>query len=188
MTTLYSICLESIDPDVITVCATLLLIFYSTFGGVRAVTYTDVFQFLTFSIIIPLLAWFVFTKTGKSVSEIGTILQSHDKFQFSNVFQFKKQLGLFLLLLSNFASYINSGIIQRVYMSSGPSQAKEVFSYATLFYFIIKFFIILVGLFVFLGVPDLPKEKIWPYIISHISPIFHRFSFHWFTCYVHVYS
>lgn len=170
-----SICLESIDPDVITVCATLLLIFYSTFGGVRAVTYTDVFQFLTFSIIIPLLAWFVFTKTGKSVSEIGTILQSHDKFQFSNVFQFKKQLGLFLLLLSNFASYINSGIIQRVYMSSGPSQAKEVFSYAIVFSFIIQSFIILVSLFVFAGAPDLSKGAVWDYIIAHIPPLFKGF-------------
>ncbi|MGI2262411.1 sodium:solute symporter family transporter, partial [Candidatus Cardinium hertigii] len=44
------ICLRSIDPRVITIISTLLLIFYSTFGGVRSVTYTDVLQFETVAI------------------------------------------------------------------------------------------------------------------------------------------
>ena len=43
----------------ITLLATLILIFYSTFGSIRAVTFTDVLQFLTFTVIIPLLAIFI---------------------------------------------------------------------------------------------------------------------------------
>ncbi|WP_243519009.1 hypothetical protein, partial [Candidatus Cardinium sp. cBcalN1] len=35
-------CVNLVNPFLITILATLLLIFYSTFGGIRAVTYTDV--------------------------------------------------------------------------------------------------------------------------------------------------
>ena len=169
-------CLGSINPSVVTILSTLLLIFYSTFGGVRAVTFTDVLQFLTFAIIIPLLAWFMFLKVDKPVAEIIPMLQSQTKFQFSSVFYFNSKLvGLVLLMLSFIVCRIEPHIMQRVYMSSGPIQARRTFSYATLFNFVILFFIILVGLFVFVGAPDLSKVEIWPYIIAHIPLLFKGF-------------
>ncbi|MGI2257183.1 sodium:solute symporter family transporter [Candidatus Cardinium hertigii] len=171
-----SICLTSIDPNVITIFSTLLLIFYSMFGGVRAVTYTDVLQFLTFSIIIPLLAWFMFVNIYNPVSEIVTILQSHTKFHFSKLFCFNTRLmDMLLLILSCMVPYIGPGIIQRVYMSSGPMQAQKVFAYTTFFSFIIRSFIILIGVFVFVSTSDLAKESVWGHIITHISPIFKAF-------------
>ncbi|WP_223261987.1 hypothetical protein [Cardinium endosymbiont of Dermatophagoides farinae] len=63
-------CLGLTDPFLITAFSTLLLIFYSTFGGIRSVAFTDVLQFITFSIIIPFLAWFMFVKTNKTASEV----------------------------------------------------------------------------------------------------------------------
>ena len=59
MTLAMSICMESVNPRMITILATAALIFYSTSGGIRAVTFTDVLQFITFAIIIPLLAWYM---------------------------------------------------------------------------------------------------------------------------------
>ncbi|MGI2257194.1 sodium:solute symporter family transporter [Candidatus Cardinium hertigii] len=171
-----SMALGYVGSPVITIFSTLVLIFYSTFGGIRAITYTDVFQFLTFSIIIPLLAWFIFVQIGKPVSEIIPILQSYPKFQFSNLFQLNTELiGTILLLLSCMLSWINPNTIQRVYMASGPTQSRKVFSYATLFSVIIFLFINLVGIFVFVGVPDLPKEDVWLYITTHIPTSFKGF-------------
>ena len=60
-------------------------------------------------------------------------------------------------------------------MSSGPNQAQKVFAYAFLFKLIIISFVTLVGLFVFVCAPNLPKTEIWPYIIAHIPPIFRGF-------------
>ncbi|MGI2298885.1 sodium:solute symporter family transporter [Candidatus Cardinium hertigii] len=168
--------LGSIDPRIITILSTVLLIFYSTFGGVRAITYTDVLQFITFSVIIPLLAWFMFIQIGKPITEIVPILQDQPKFQFSNLFQFNIQLvGMVLLLMSALISFMQPDLIQRVYMTSSPIQARKVFSYAILFNFIITFFIVLTGLFVFVGAPDLAKENIWEYITTHIPSLFKGF-------------
>ncbi|WP_342265534.1 sodium:solute symporter family transporter [Cardinium endosymbiont of Philonthus spinipes] len=167
------ICVKVVNPDVMPILATLLLTFYSTFGGIRAVTFTDVLQFITFAIIIPLLAWFMFLKIGKPISEIFPILQSHAKFQFSHVFRFDVQLvGMLLLLLSLIASSILPQLMQRVYMSSGPLQAQEVFSYATLFSIAISIFIILIGLFAFVEAPALSKDTIWNHSMGNMSPLF----------------
>ncbi|MGI2257202.1 sodium:solute symporter family transporter [Candidatus Cardinium hertigii] len=153
----------------VSVIATFLFIFYSTYGGVRAVTYTDVLQFITFSVMIPLFSWFIFKKVGNPVSVIFPMLQEYTKFQVSNLFQFNiKLLSLFLLVLSCIVSHIRPSVMQRVYMSSSPVQAQKVFSYVAIFDLCIFASIILVGLFVFAGAPDLQKEEIWNYIMVSI--------------------
>ena len=169
-------CLSSINPSFITIFSALILIFYSMFGGVRAVTYTDIFQFITFSIIIPFLCYFMFLKVNKPISAIVPMIQIDSRFQFSNLFLSNNQLiNFFLLFLAAIVPYMGPGLMQRVYMSSGPIQAKKVFTYSVVFNFIIKSLIILVALFVFAGSPHLPKESIWPYIMAHIPPIFKGF-------------
>ncbi|MDD9140131.1 MAG: hypothetical protein NQ127_04450, partial [Candidatus Cardinium sp.] len=49
---------EEMLRNSITGIATLILILYSMFGGIRSVTFTDVLQFITFTVIIPSVAWF----------------------------------------------------------------------------------------------------------------------------------
>ncbi|WP_419241605.1 sodium:solute symporter family transporter [Cardinium endosymbiont of Nabis limbatus] len=170
-------CISLPDPYILPTLATLLLVFYSAFGGIRAVTFTDILQFITFSMIIPLLSWFMFVKVGKPISEILPILQSQAKFQFGTVFHFDtKLIALCSLTLTVLVSYIiQPQLIQRVYMSSNIIQAQKVFSYATIFNFVIMFFIILVPLFVFVSTPDLPKAESWGYIMAHIPPSFKGF-------------
>ncbi|WP_041546142.1 sodium:solute symporter family transporter [Cardinium endosymbiont of Encarsia pergandiella] len=169
-------CFPSIEPRIITILSTILLIFYSTFGGIRAITYTDILQFITFSIIIPLLAWFMFIQIGKPVTEIVPVLQNYPKFQFNNLFQLNSHLiGIVLIFLSCAVASIEPSIIQRVYMASSLIQARKAFSYAGLFCFPIFFFINLVGIFVFVGAPDLLKENIWEYITTNIPSLFKGF-------------
>lgn len=152
-------CVTLANPYIIPILSTLILIFYSMFGGVRAVTFMDVLQFITFSIIIPLLCWFIFIKVGKPVTTIVPILQSHTKFQFSNL----KLIGIILLLLGDMPSYkyiVEPALMQRTYMASSPIQARNVFSYAAVFAIIIQVFIVSIGLFTFVGASDLPKAEI----------------------------
>ncbi|WP_223245671.1 sodium:solute symporter family transporter [Cardinium endosymbiont of Bemisia tabaci] len=176
MSNAFKICLNSIDPFTMTIFSTLLLIFYSSYGGVRAVTYTDVLQFITFSIIIPLLCWFIFIKVGKPVSEIVPMLQSHTKFQFSNLFQFNTRLvSMLLLILGSLISHIQPSIMQRVYMSSSPVQAQKSFAYATIFSWFIMFFISLTSVFVFAGAPNLLKTEVFGYVVDHIPTFFRGF-------------
>ena len=60
-------------------------------------------------------------------------------------------------------------------MASDSIQARKVFSYGSIFSFLIQGSIILVGLFVFVGAPCLPKQEIWGYVIDNIPPVFKGF-------------
>ncbi|MDD9139658.1 MAG: HD domain-containing protein [Candidatus Cardinium sp.] len=164
-----SMCVDFLNFHIVTVFATLTLVFYSSFGGIRAVTFTDVMQFITFTIIIPLLALFMLHKVNKPVVEIISCLQRKEKFQFSNVFHFDiKLVAMITLILSNIMSWIEPTTMQKVYMSSGPIQARKVFEYASFFSFIIMGFIILIGLFIFVVSPELPVTGIWDFIMVNI--------------------
>ncbi|AWN81639.1 sodium:solute symporter family transporter [Candidatus Cardinium hertigii] len=168
-------CTGSVDFLKVTILATLVLIFYSILGGIRAVTLTDVLQFITFSIIIPLLAWFVFIKIRKTpITTITSLLQNTQKYQFSDFLKLDmKLIAILALLLSSLVAYIADPVfMQRIYMASAPIQAYKVFTISSLFTFLITGSITLIGLFVFIGEPGLQQQQIWPYIMNHISPFF----------------
>ncbi|TDG94184.1 sodium:solute symporter family transporter [Cardinium endosymbiont of Culicoides punctatus] len=166
-----NMCTGMDNPKIITIIATLILIFYSTFGGIRAVTYTDALQFITFLAIIPVLAWLMFQKTGKSMGETLTFLQTQEKFQFSSVVRWDTSLiSIIALILSALMSAIEPPTIQRIYMASSPIQAKRVFLYTSVLRFVIIIFIVLVGIAVFVDAPDLATEEVWKHIIGNMHP------------------
>lgn len=171
-----SMCINMTNTQTITIISTLILVFYATFGGIRAIIYTDVLQFITFSIVIPLLAFFMFKNIGKPISEVIPFLQAQEKFQFRHMLHCDTTLfAMIALQLSSFVASIEPTSIQRVYMSSGPIQAKKVFLYASLLSFIIWGFILLAGICVFVAKPALPMSGVWGYIMSSIPLVFRGF-------------
>ncbi|WP_250238794.1 hypothetical protein [Cardinium endosymbiont of Oedothorax gibbosus] len=121
--------LDLFYAQMVTIFAALIFIFYSIFGGVHTVTITHILQFLIFTIIIPFLACFVLKKTGKSVIEVVSLLQTQEKFQFSSLCHFDTNLVrmITMCLCIMVPDIGSSAIMQRVYMSSEANQAKEVF-------------------------------------------------------------
>lgn len=161
----------AIDPKFIAIIATLILIFYSAFGGVRAVTTTDVLQFITFTLIIPCLGWFVYLKIEQPISQAFTEIQGRPRFQLSHFLSGKSLLGLVAFLLGNLMDYTRPSNIQRIYMSKDSRQARRVFNYATCFSFLITICIVLIGLFVCLAEPRLAKGQVWNYILTDMPNV-----------------
>ncbi|MDD9140120.1 MAG: sodium:solute symporter family protein, partial [Candidatus Cardinium sp.] len=162
---------EKIIQASITIIATLILTIYSMFGGIRSVTFTDVLQFITFTAIIPLVAWFIFSGTNTSVVDMISILHKEPKFQLSNCLHIDKLLAITALFLTDVASYVKPTVIQRIYMASSPIQARKLFIHAGIFGFIIKGFITLIALFIFVKMPTLSAVQIWPYIFTTMPSI-----------------
>ncbi|AXI24251.1 Sodium:solute symporter family protein [Cardinium endosymbiont of Sogatella furcifera] len=173
ISTMITICLDSINPTVITVLATLTLMLYATLGGIRSVTNTDVLQCITFVIIIALIAKLMFEKIDNPTLDIVSFLHNQEKFKLSSLFHRDRQ-PLNLLFYIPFSCFIiaDPGNIQRIYMCASPAQVKKVFLYGSLLYLVIMFFVCLIGLFVFAGNPTLSIPKIWPYIISNMPSCF----------------
>ncbi|AWN82074.1 High-affinity proline transporter PutP [Candidatus Cardinium hertigii] len=163
---------EAMLRNGITGIATLILILYSMFGGIRSVTFTDVLQFITFTVIIPSVAWFIFRATNQSMVEVASILHKEPKFQLSSCLHVDKLLGVTVLFLANLASFIQPTTVQRIYMASSPIQARKLFIHAGIFSSIIVGFIALIAFFLFVKVPSLSVLQIWPYIFGTLPAIF----------------
>ncbi|WP_250238220.1 hypothetical protein [Cardinium endosymbiont of Oedothorax gibbosus] len=159
--------MDLMDRKTVTILSTLVLIVYATLGGIRSVTNTDVWQFITFIAIIFLIAKLMFIKTGKSVLEIVSLLQKQAKFQLSSLCHSNGQLlHLLLFIPFPFSEVSDCRTIHRVYMCSGPIETKKVFLYSSFCHLIIVSFICIMGLFVFVGDAMLPVAEIWNYIIT----------------------
>ncbi|MDD9139982.1 MAG: sodium:solute symporter family protein, partial [Candidatus Cardinium sp.] len=159
----------------ITVITTCILIMYSMFGGIRSVTFTDVLQFITFTAIIPLIAWFIFRTNNQSMAEVASILYKEPKFQLNSCLHISKLLALLGLFLTSIVLYIEPTTVQRIYMASSPIQARKLLIYSGIFTFIIDGFIVLIALFLFVKAPTLPMNQIWPYIFENIPTILKGF-------------
>jgi Na+/proline symporter len=66
----------------VTIAAASVVILYSAFGGIRSVTITDVFQFIAFSIFIPILGLVVWNHL-KDPSRVIHTLATHPVFSLS---------------------------------------------------------------------------------------------------------
>ena len=173
ITKVIAMCIHGVNPTILAVMATLIVIFYSTFGGIGAVTITDVLQCITFVLIIPGLAWLMFRKSNQSFIEIFSALASYENFQFRHVFQWNKQsIQIFFIGLTCTIGYIVPSIFQRIYMSSNIIQARKVFLFSSIFDLCITSIIVLIGIFVFLADPNLSITAIWPAITTDLAPVF----------------
>ncbi|HLP34921.1 MAG TPA: hypothetical protein VK133_02930 [Amoebophilaceae bacterium] len=166
------ICLPAEDLMLLTIFATLIVIVYSILGGIRTITLTSIFQFLTLAVIIPLLACFLFLKTNYTIAQIVPILGKHTRFQLNNQLQHNQGLvAIAMLFFGRVVGSIGPITLQKAYMSSNVLQARNVFLYATVFRFFINIFILLIGVFVFASHATLTTPEIWEYILTDLSPV-----------------
>ena len=166
-----NMCIPS-NSYTVTIVATIIICLYTMFGGIHSVTFTDVWQFITFFSIIIMLIWLTFKHLDRPMVEIISFLQTQKKFDLSmsNIFfPFQNKLLPILYYLSVIAN-IEPSIIQVFYMSDSHSQAKKVFRYAAFVAYIIIACILLISLFLFIKISDLPSIAVWDYILATTSP------------------
>jgi Na+/proline symporter len=114
----------------VTVAAAGIVIFYSAFGGIRSVTITDIFQFITFSIFIPILALVIWNNL-KNPNQVAAILETSPLFSWKATFGWNsKTLSMLGLLLYFALPGISPPVFQRIAMSKNIEQVRDSFTYA----------------------------------------------------------
>lgn len=144
-----------------------VLIFYSSFGGVRSVIATDVLQFILMLAFIPI----VFFLGLKECGGIITLFESlpSDKLSFyPNPEVFLKSLTMFVILS---LSALDPSFIQRLLISKNSLQASritQITGYLSLPFFTIMGFL---GLISFKLNPSLDPNHALVFIINNVLPI-----------------
>ncbi len=147
-----------------------VVIIYSTFGGIKAVTFTDVIQFLTFGSIIPLILVFMWHDVGGYSAVVNTInhseLFSLNSFWNSGGVQISNMISLIILFaIPQFAP----SVFQRILMAKDIKQAKIAFKLASIFIPLISLSIAAMSIFVLTDNPNLNPDNVLKHVFNKYS-------------------
>lgn len=151
-----------------TLTIVVIVIIYSTFGGIRAVTFTDIVQFITFSTIIPIIGLVIWQIFADWQVIIQTISQSP-------IFDFNKLLDynapnfwqyISLLIYFSFPN-LNPAIFQRILMAKDTKQIASSFSIAFWACLFISIMFIWIGILITASNPNINHNELLAYIINN---------------------
>lgn len=123
--------------------AGIVITLYSTLGGIKSVTFTDMIQFFTFGTIIPLVTYYIFFYVAKDTHLIVSNIAKDPNFNLKIIFDTSNNKFWTYLFLTFYMIIpaFNPAIFQRISMSKNVYQAQRSF-------YIFAFFVLLLTLLV----------------------------------------
>ena len=137
---------------------------YSTFGGIKVVAITDVFQFLIFFIALPVACAIGYNNVGGYQNIINSLPSSYLAIDKDNIILF---LGM-----AGFALMPNADIpfIQRALVSSNTHQLKNTFNTVAVLMFPLFFIIALIGLITYIYNPNIDPDTALYFFVQNYLP------------------
>jgi Na+/proline symporter len=159
-----------IDSIYALLLASTIVILYSTFGGIRAVTYTDVIQFFTFGFVLPTIAviiWNHLKSLGFTVEEAI----KNPLFSFEGLSHLEGYKLVDFILLALYFVFPKVGPInfQRISMASSISQARKAWLIASVLLITINLIIAWIPFLVLTIKPNLEPNQVTSYLIDNYT-------------------
>lgn len=154
-----------IDNNISTILVTTILILYSAFGGVRAVTFTDFLQFITFTIALPVIFYNVIIDV-----DILRNFENRELFLDHFINLDNKKFSYYLTISAYFLiPTLSPPVIQRMLMARNNSQVRKSFINATNMYLIYSVIVVLMGSFIYVLNQNIDENNIIAYLIEKYS-------------------
>ncbi|WP_375332126.1 sodium:solute symporter family transporter [Candidatus Tisiphia endosymbiont of Temnostethus pusillus] len=146
-----------------------IVILYSAFGGIKAVTFTDIIQFFTFGTIIPVITLMIWG-TLHDPHKVFVTINENPLFDYRQLFNFNsKSISSFLLLLFFLIPGFQPVFFQRLAMAKNITQVRESFITAGLICLVILVIIMWVGILLLADNPNLNPNNLLAHIIENYS-------------------
>lgn len=145
-----------------------IIIVYSAFGGIRAITFTDVVQFFTFGTLIPILALIIWNNTqGRGMGAVITMFQTTPEFNTREWLNLPtKKWELLTAMPLYLIPALTPPIFQRITMAKSVYQARRAFLCASLIYLPLLLAIIWIAVLIRAECSDLALDDVFPYIVG----------------------
>ena len=152
-------------PELTILAATIITV-YAAFGGVKAVTFTDVVQFITFGILLPVLALTIWHHIPSSEQVIQAVT-TNPKFSLTSVLSWSPELMSSLVLMAYYATPgLPPQLFQRLIMSRDIAQMQRSIAYTTGIMLVIDLFIIWITILLLADNSTLPPSQVIQYMID----------------------
>jgi Na+/proline symporter len=161
--------LLGIPASVGVVLGGILLTTYSAYGGIKAVTATDIFQFLILFIVIPLVASLALNKVG-GIQEVFAHVPA-DKLEVFTHKKFSFYLTLFLIWSVLPLGLVSPPHFQRLLIAKQPDQLRQQYFILAGLDPLIRVTIMIIGLAGLVLYPQIQSADVMPHIIKELLPI-----------------
>lgn len=148
----------------------LIVTVYSAFGGIRAVTFTDLLQTVTFGVAVPIVSIMIWNHAYyEDISIIETL--SNKKFDIVCIFEISNVELLSMLALFLYFSVpgMQPDMFQRVSMGRDTKQVQKAFIGSALLITFILFSVQWVPFLIFSIDPNLEAKNLLGYIVDNYS-------------------
>lgn len=135
--------------------AAVILILYASFGGLKAVSHTDVVQFISFFLIVPIIAFLLWEKTGAVYNNhegfFSIFSGEYEKFTLKGSVNSFITVIVALSILSRtiLTTPLNIPSFQRIGMCKNTERAQKLWGISTAIYGIFVLFVVFIGLQLF---------------------------------------
>ncbi|HJK86778.1 MAG TPA: hypothetical protein QKA08_03300, partial [Candidatus Megaira endosymbiont of Nemacystus decipiens] len=153
-----------------TTISAMIVVAYSTFGGVRSVTFTDAIQIITFSIVIPIIGFIIWQDIGEP-QLIANLINTNANFDISKLLDYTQVefLGTLAIFVYFLVPGFSPATFQRISMSANIVQSKKSFILAGFYLLIIELLIAWIAILVLVKDPSLEPYNILNYIIDNYT-------------------
>jgi Na+/proline symporter/signal transduction histidine kinase len=150
--------------------AGLITTIYSAFGGIRAVTFTDILQFFAFGAIIPLVGfviWNSFYYEGLTLSQAV----NNPKFNFYSIFSStpSELFGMIVIFVYFAIPTMSAATFQRIAIGNNIAQVKKAFFIASIILILIQIITAWIPFLVYTMKPSLNANNLLSYIVETYS-------------------
>lgn len=154
-----------------TILSGLTITIYCVFGSVRAVTFTDVIQFIAFGVAIPCIGLIIWQQFNTEYGSSLTSALQHPRFSFKELFnttnpEFWNMLPLFAFFA---IPSMTPPMFQRISMGSSTIQAKKAFIIAAIILILFKISIAWIPFLIFHLNSGLKSGDIFNHIVDYYT-------------------
>ncbi len=162
--------LLGLEGPLVTIVTAIIVIAYSSFGGIRAVTFTDGVQFITFGVFIPTIGLIIWNNIPNSGQLVYQTLSTTPYFDVREVIRFTPEfMSTIGWMLCFSIPAIAPEVFQRIVMAKDALQARKAFIYAAGIILLADLFVVWIAILLLADSPNLSKDQIVPYLVNKHS-------------------
>ncbi len=153
-----------------TFISSMIVIMYSAFGGVRAVIFTDIFQFLTFGAFVPTLALLIWSMFG-NFEVVANTLTTHPMFDPKLLLDYHNPIVLtyYGVFFYCFLPGFNPAMFQRALIAQSSRQISSSFKISALICLFFSIITAFIGLVLLSVNPNIEASNLVMHIIDSYS-------------------
>ena len=158
--------------NIVTIVSALILILYTSFGGFRVVTITDILQFFFFFVIVVFLAFFYWIKAPEEVHAnfFNLFNGSNSKMRWDTCFgSIKTSITTLSFWFVAVIPDFSQTLYQRCYAGRSLKSAKKNMLAASVIFLIFSLIIDFLALQVLASDNTLTEKTVLPYLINKLS-------------------